>query len=122
MPIGATCTMVELSPRSQEYVTVKNKFEESMRASQQLAYVLAIVAQYSRIVKIERVQNTVLHSQYMARKKTMEMKNPPGTMNQVGLFHGCPRDVADKISHHGYNRSFAGKNGKIYPPNITLNK
>ena len=113
MPKEVTCIMVELTQRSQEYVTVKNKFEESMHASQQLVYVLAFAAQYKQIVKIERVQNTVLHSQYMARKRTMEAKNPPGTVNEVGLFHGCPRDVADKISHHGYNRSFAGKNGKI---------
>ena len=99
MPKEVMCTLVELNPRSQEYITVKTKFEESTR--------------HGQIVKIERIQNTVLYSQYMARKRTMEMKNPPGTTNEVGLFHGCPRNVADKISHQGYNRSFAGKNGKV---------
>ena len=121
MPNDVTCTLVPLNPSSTEYMTVKNKFEESMSASKQSVHITA-KPRY-QIVKIERIQNTELHSQYMARKKTMDMKNPPGTINEIGLFHGCPRAVAEKISHQGYNRSFAGKNGKVYTSvGILLNK
>jgi len=66
---------------------------------------------YNHIVKIERIQNSTLYTQYMARKRIMDQQNSPGIENEMELFHGCPSDVTDKISYQGFNRSFAGKNG-----------
>ena len=67
--------------------------------------------QYNKIVKIERIQNPFLYAQYIAKKKTMDEYNPPNTMNERELFYGCPGNVAQKTNCHGFNRSFAGKNG-----------
>jgi len=114
MPKEVSFTLVELNPADKEYRATKTKFEESMHASQKPVRVHMLVGQYSQMIKIHRVQNTMLLSQYIAKKNIMDKKNPPGTINEVVLFHGCPRNVVDKISHHGYNRSFAGKNGKPY--------
>jgi len=45
----------------------------------------------------------------MARKRIMDQQNSPGIKNEMKLLHGWPRYVIDKISHQGFNRSFAGK-------------
>ena len=128
MPAGVVCHRVDLDPKSTEYGEVKSKFEMTMaslninqhqsvsrhvhvvtRAGFQQAYQYS--GQWSQIIKIERIQNPFLHAQYVAKKKTMDTHNPSSITNEKELFHGCPGDVAEKISHHGFNRSFAGKNG-----------
>lgn len=127
MPQGVACHVVALSPLTPEYNEVKSKFEKTMTSLQYPSSVHpshGLVAttkyatkyaqysgQYNQIVKIERIQNPSLHGQYVAKKKIMDKHNPSNTMNERELFHGCPGDVAQKISHHGFNRSFAGKNG-----------
>ena len=121
MPNGVVCHVVALTPNTPEYNEVKSKFEKTMLSLQHTTPVYplhskaAVMSQYSgqynQIVKIERIQNPFLHGQYVAKKKTMDKHNPSNTTNERELFHGCPGDVAEKISHHGFNRSFAGKNG-----------
>lgn len=129
MPQGVACHAVTLDPKSAEYSEVKTEFEKTMavlKIQQQppqpshgtnilhgyrIATSAVYSGQWSQIVKIERIQNPFLHAQYVAKKKTMNQHNPHNTVNEKVLFHGCPGDVADKISHHGFNRSFAGKNG-----------
>lgn len=117
MPPGATCSLITLTATDREYNDVKTKFEATMSAlssassmhpSKSMAYFTS-GAQYTNIVKIERVQNVMLYAQYVTKKKTMDQKN--AAPNEKELFHGCPRDVVDKITHQGFNRSFAGKNG-----------
>jgi len=115
-----TCCKVALSATDQEYLDVKAKFESSMysaynsvQSSQQCRVHPSVLynsstRQYKEIVNIERIQNSTLYAQYLARKKIM---NSPGIENEMELFHGCPKDVTDKISYQGFNRSFAGKNG-----------
>ena len=68
---------------------------------------------YSSVVKIERIQNPALYSQYVARKKQMDKQNPQGCKNERLLFHGTSVDSCGSINHGGFNRSFSGKNGKI---------
>ena len=127
MPQGVACHVVALNPKTPEYNEVQSKFEKTMTMSQHPSPVhpshggLTIVStypqysghQYNQIVKIERIQNPFLHAQYIAKKKTMDKHNPSDTMNERELFHGCPGDVAQKINHQGFNRSFAGKNGML---------
>ena len=98
MPPKKTCLMVPLDVNGSEFSTVKQYFEQTM-------------SQAHQIVKIERVQNSELYKQYMIKKNAIEQRNPM-TENERKLFHGCSGDVTEKICHQGFNRSFAGKNGK----------
>ena len=122
MSQGVTCSKVRLRVTDQEYLDVKAKFESSMYSpnsvqsslqNRMLPSTLYIgsTRKYNYIVKIERIQNSTLYAQYMARKRMMDQQNSPGIENEMELFHGCPKDVTDKISYQGFNRSFAGKNG-----------
>ena len=124
MPQGNVCHVVVLDPKSTEYAEVKSKFENTMPSTSvpqpvpHLHNLLVTASKYasysgqwSHIVKIERIQNPFLYGQYVAKKKIMDQHNSKHTVNERELFHGCPEDVTGKISHHGFNRSFAGKNG-----------
>lgn len=65
---------------------------------------------YYEFVEIGRIQNPLLYTQYMVKKRYMEYYNIP---NEKRLFHGCSGDVTHKISHQGFDRGFAGtKHGK----------
>ena len=99
MPPKTTCLMVTLDVNGSEYTAVKQYFEQTM-------------SQAHQIVKIERIQNTVLYKQYMVKKNAIEQRNPMNKENERKLFHGCSGDVTEKICHQGFNRSFAGRNGK----------
>ena len=67
---------------------------------------------YNSIVKIQRIQNLVLYSQYAAKKKVMDDNNPGGQQNETKLFHGTKPDTCPKVNQQGFNRSFAGANGE----------
>ena len=41
----------------------------------------------------------------MGKKKAMDLHNLKVQQNERRLFHGCPKDVAEKISHLEFNRS-----------------
>lgn len=90
--------LVAIDTKDQEYVDIKNAFESTAGGKR-------------TIIKIERVQNPTLYAQYAARKKLMDQTNPPGTVNERRLYHGCGGDVVQNIIHGGFNRSYAGKNG-----------
>ena len=92
------CQLFNLKNTSQEYIDVLQKVSSTVLAK--------------KIVSIQRVQNTVLYGQYSARKKAMENLIPPGTKYENLLFHGTRADTCNKINSQGFNRSFAGLNGK----------
>ena len=94
---------VDLTPGSKEYNEVLQEFNKSMTPG----------TSYTKIVKIQRIQNPMLYAQYVAKKKVMEKHNPPGFQNEQRLFHGTPAYICPQINQQGFNRSFAGKNGKI---------
>ena len=98
-----TLHCVDLTPGSKEYNDVLQEFNKSMTPG----------TSYTKIVKIQRIQNPMLYAQYIAKKKDMERHNPPGQRNEWRLFHGTPVDVCPKINQQGFNRNFAGKNGKV---------
>lgn len=64
-------------------------------------------------MKIERVQNPYLWRNYSIKKQHMEMKNGHQN-NERRLFHGTSQPTIDHINHNGFNRSYAGKNGKWF--------
>ena len=67
---------------------------------------------YNSIEAIQRVQNPTLYGQYQAKMREMEKQNPPGHKNEWLLWHGTRPDTCQKVNIQGFNRSFAGQNGK----------
>ena len=94
-----TTKVVVLGQRDREYNVVKNGFETTVGGPR-------------TIVKIERIQNPTLYAQYAASKKLMDRTNPPNTTNERRLYHGCAGDVVQQIIYGGFDRSYAGRNGK----------
>lgn len=62
-------------------------------------------------LQIERIQNPDLWNYYQTRKKTMDTKNGHKN-NEKQLFHGTDADSVPHVNRNGFNRSYAGKNGK----------
>ncbi|CAF3433373.1 unnamed protein product [Rotaria socialis] len=83
-----------------EYNTIINEFNKTM------------FGQYTRINRIERIQNERWHKQYMLHradfKKSLKMNT------EKFLYHGCPDVATSSIIQDYFNRSFAGKNGTLY--------
>ena len=104
------CHVVDLSQASPEYKEVEQAFSHTMGIPGGLPY--GMLKPYQGIVKIQRVQNQKLYSQYIARKRFIDKSNPEGHKNEKILFHGCDGRVTNDINHEGLNRNFAGKNGK----------
>ena len=114
---------VDLVPGSKEYIEVMQEFNNTMTPAvmppgSPTAPHARLPPQpspnYNSIVKIQRIQNPALYSQYITKKKDMAKHNPPGHQNEWRLFHGTPAGVCPKINQQGFNRSFAGKNGNKY--------
>ena len=112
------CHVVKLSSRSKEYKDIAAQFNRTMVGGVQpivapltLGTVGVGRANQGRILKIERIQNTKLYAQYIARKKVMDKANA-GHQNERQLFHGCSYNAVDAINHGGFNRSYAGQHGE----------
>ena len=98
-----TIHLVTVTPDSQEFMDAEKKFNATMVKGNH----------YNQIHCIQRLQNPVLYSQYIARKKEMDRRNPTGHENEKWLFHGTASNVLDNINTNGFNRIFKGKNGKF---------
>ena len=113
MPEDTICHMVTLDVSSDEYSQVKKLFTATMPVPQpQLTDDDLMPLQWNHIVKIQRIQNPLLYTQYTARKKRISQCNSSGFQNERKLFYGCTQDVTDKIIHCGFSTTFAGNNGK----------
>ncbi len=66
---------------------------------------------YTRINCIERIQNERWHKQYLVHRDDFKKRLHMNT--EKFLYHGCPDMAADSIIEEYFNRSFAGKNGKL---------
>jgi poly [ADP-ribose] polymerase 10/14/15 len=53
----------------------------------------------------------MFYLQYAAKRKELQNKN--GRNPERWLWHGTAADTVDKIIHHGFNRSYCGKNGML---------
>ncbi|CAF4504803.1 unnamed protein product [Rotaria sp. Silwood1] len=91
---------VVLLDSSNEYKDVLNRFDSTMKGN------------YSKIMKIERIQNERWYKQYAAHRDefTQRYTQPDERL----LFHGCSSESADKIVQECFNRAFAGANGVMY--------
>lgn len=93
-----TC-VIQLEPGQSEYNSVKDKFSRTC-----LCYT---------IEKIERIQNAFLWQSYQIRKKHMVVKNGRADNERI-LFHGTDANSVPYVNHHGFNRSYAGRNDAAY--------
>ena len=73
-----------------------------------------------KVLTIHRVQNPQLYKSYMIRKQDMDIRNG-SHQNERSLFHGTTEESSSAINHHGFNRSYAGKNGNQKFTFSTLN-
>ena len=121
--------IVDLDSKSQEYQDIQQRFNASMRsvntqqriklasiravhtAAPVLPYISSLGRNYSSIIKIQRIQNPTLYSQYIARRNKMDKLNPQGCQNERQLFHGTKPINCPTINHGGFNRSYCGQNG-----------
>ena len=93
---------VQLKTNSQEFRDVSAKFCSNSNGK----------ITSGSIVKIERIQNPQLYKSYLAKKESMERTAGKNSANKMKLFHGTHPDSVPEINENGFNRSFAGKNGK----------
>jgi hypothetical protein len=65
---------------------------------------------YTKIIKIERIQNELLYKQYVTLKKSFKERLRADT--EKLLYHGCSQDAANSIIEDWFKRNFAGSHGK----------
>ena len=112
MSDDTTCQMVTLDVNGDEYSQVKKLFTATMPTPLQQSTTCDILSfHWNHIVKIERIQNPALYTQYATRKKGIGECNSSGLKNERKLFYGCHQDIKDKISRWGFNILYAGNNG-----------
>jgi hypothetical protein len=66
---------------------------------------------YTEIIRIERIQNERWYMQYVAHWKDFKKRLNADTERH--LYHGCCEESCNPIIADGFNRSFAGVNGKF---------
>jgi len=64
-------------------------------------------------LQIERIQNPRLYKQYMIQKEDVKRHLTSSNAVERKLFHGTSPEDAEKICEQGFDRGFAGKNGRI---------
>ncbi|XP_053407521.1 protein mono-ADP-ribosyltransferase PARP14-like [Mercenaria mercenaria] len=89
--------LVTLNQADSEYSKVVSEFKSTL-------------GRQPNIVKIERIQNKTLYTQYAAKRKEMNVNNPNKKDNEKMLWHGTADYAVQSINSHGFNRSYCGKN------------
>ena len=97
MPYGRSVRTELLTPGSPEYLDVEKLFHITLSGE--------------NIVKIERIQNPLLYQTYMVRKQKLD--KDIGRNSERKLFHGTDCKNISQINSWGFNRSYAGINGKL---------
>uniref|UniRef100_A0A8C5Q2L0 Poly [ADP-ribose] polymerase n=1 Tax=Leptobrachium leishanense TaxID=445787 RepID=A0A8C5Q2L0_9ANUR len=90
--------VISLNAASQEYLDVKGQFAQTC---------------HMIIIEIKRIQNPSLWKNYEIKKQSIDNKNG-NTTNEKQLFHGTDPNTISHVNHHGFNRSYAGKNAACY--------
>jgi len=62
--------------------------------------------------QVERIQNPTLYEQYKIKKKEVQRHMTSNKPVERELFHGTSGVDAQKICVQGFDRGFAGKNGR----------
>uniref|UniRef100_A0A8C7RF71 Poly [ADP-ribose] polymerase n=1 Tax=Oncorhynchus mykiss TaxID=8022 RepID=A0A8C7RF71_ONCMY len=98
MPANTSCHSCLIQPGSPEHNEVLNLFRATCPKI---------------VLKIERIQNPSLWRNLQIKKDEMELRNGHKN-NEKRLFHGMCHTTINHINHHGFNRSYAGKNAAMY--------
>ncbi|XP_067945719.1 uncharacterized protein [Watersipora subatra] len=95
---------VDLKASCEEFKKVMRKFEETSGGTD------------ISVIKILRIQNEELYTQYEAQKNKVkkELRDDNSYSIETQLWHGTSVESTKQICAHGFNRSFAGKNGVAY--------
>ena len=104
-PIGANgkpdmCHVVTIPRHSQEYKDALQNFQNSLPPSA------------CQIIELKRIQNPHLYQQYSMMKALMKYDVSSDCQLERQLYHGTNKAACEPINHQGFNRTFAGKNGK----------
>ncbi|ESO95134.1 hypothetical protein LOTGIDRAFT_117519, partial [Lottia gigantea] len=94
--------IIKLQAGSPEYKQVESNFNATLGGP--------------AIPIIERIENSSVYQQYMAKKKHMELelKNTSATVEKPVLWHGTDQQAVHNINNYGFNRSYCGKNATAY--------
>ena len=95
---------VPLQHTSQEFQNVRNKFFATSGGH----------IHSGNVTQIYRIQNPQLYKSYLAKKESMQKTAGQGSVNELELFHGTNANSVTEINENGFNRSFAGVNGKFF--------
>ncbi|XP_073412651.1 protein mono-ADP-ribosyltransferase PARP10 isoform X2 [Dendrobates tinctorius] len=87
---------------SEEYNSIVQQFLSTLKGQRAVTQVL----------QVQKVQNGLLYKQYQLKKASMA--HCPKTPIERTLYHGTTENGAKEICHHGFNRSFCGKNATQY--------
>ncbi|KAK3606050.1 hypothetical protein CHS0354_006395 [Potamilus streckersoni] len=105
--------LIHLQSTSTEYSGVAQRFMTSIHKGNKHPNV--------QVLKIERIQNKTLYSQYQSKRKLIDEMNP-GQKNEMDLWHGTAGQAVNSINVHGFNRSFCGKNATLYGDGVYFAK
>ncbi|XP_075067596.1 protein mono-ADP-ribosyltransferase PARP10 isoform X2 [Mixophyes fleayi] len=95
--------MIPLLESSEEYNSVVQPFLSTLQQQKPI----------TKVLQVQKVQNTLLYNQYQLKKQSMLVCEPKKPIEHT-LYHGTTKDGAREICHHGFNRSFCGKNATLY--------
>jgi len=95
------CHVVTLDMNSQEYNYALKTFQMTLPPSQY------------EIIAVKRIQNPQLYRKYVSMKADMKDNCLDGCQLERELFHGTAKNTCEAINHQGFNKIFAGKNGKL---------
>ncbi|XP_078542551.1 protein mono-ADP-ribosyltransferase PARP10 isoform X5 [Lissotriton helveticus] len=95
--------LLKVDEASEEFRKVIRTFYDSLEA-----YHCKI-----KIIKLEKLVNPLLLSQYKLKKLSMERAGCREPVERI-LYHGTSEESAKEICHYGFNRSFSGKNATRY--------
>uniref|UniRef100_A0A6P8QTN9 Poly [ADP-ribose] polymerase n=1 Tax=Geotrypetes seraphini TaxID=260995 RepID=A0A6P8QTN9_GEOSA len=104
--LSETEQQVELQPvdeSTEEYRQVVRPFYDTMEDFQNKI----------KIIKVERLSNTLLYKQYRLKKQCMVGAGCQQPVERR-LYHGTSEASSREICHYGFNRSFCGKNATLY--------
>ncbi|XP_063777140.1 protein mono-ADP-ribosyltransferase PARP10 [Pseudophryne corroboree] len=95
--------MIPVSESSEEYDRVVQPFLSTLQKQKPV----------TKVLQVQRVHNTLLYNQYQLKKQSMLVHDPNTPIEHI-LYHGTTATGAREICHHGFNRSFCGKNATLY--------
>ncbi|KAG9472927.1 hypothetical protein GDO78_016090 [Eleutherodactylus coqui] len=98
-----TVALIPVSEISEEYKTVTQHFLSTLKELKSLI----------QVIQVQKVQNTLLYNQYQLKKQSMLALHTQGSIERT-LYHGTTENGAKEICHHGFDRSFCGKNATLY--------